>query len=422
MPNTHILAAFLAAVPALAAQGQTYWLLTDREADTVWAMRDLDNNGSVSGPAELTRYFGAGNASGLAAPGNITAISVRHDGLIAIADQAAGTVILLRDINRDGDCQDEGESTLAIAPGNPSGVTLTFPSGLTFLTNGDLLVANSALAGPTGGRDAIWRGHDIDGDGRYASAGEITEFVGTPIFGTGNGPYGPQNMWTTTISGHESVLIRNSSTGRYGVYRATDLDADGRADGEGEFGPFFLEPNGAGLTLTTGFCIKPDARRAGAFYILQIGAANADQLIRVRDATGDGEALDSGEARLIWSTVETGFSAMDLLSLADGRLFITDTTGRRVIELRDGNGDDDFNDPGERREIASGGPLGDARHLAVVTICFADYNFDGFVDFFDAEDFLSDFETGDLGADITRDGFTDFFDADAFIEAFERGC
>ena len=58
--------------------------------------------------------------------------------------------------------------------------------------------------------------------------------------------------------------------------------------------------------------------------------------------------------------------------------------------------------------------------------CAADFNADGFVDFFDFNDFVSCFE-GDAcppgkTADFNNDGFADFFDFNDFVDAFEKGC
>jgi T5SS/PEP-CTERM-associated repeat protein len=54
--------------------------------------------------------------------------------------------------------------------------------------------------------------------------------------------------------------------------------------------------------------------------------------------------------------------------------------------------------------------------------CAADFNNDGFVDFFDFDDFVTAFESGDLIADFNADGFVDFFDFDDFVLSFEEGC
>lgn len=59
-----------------------------------------------------------------------------------------------------------------------------------------------------------------------------------------------------------------------------------------------------------------------------------------------------------------------------------------------------------------------------VRVCPADFNQDGFVDFFDYLDFVSCFEgeacAGD--GDFNGDGFVDFFDYGDFVSAFEAGC
>ena len=54
--------------------------------------------------------------------------------------------------------------------------------------------------------------------------------------------------------------------------------------------------------------------------------------------------------------------------------------------------------------------------------CPADFNGDGFLDFFDYDDYVTAFETGGPGTDFNGDGFVDFFDYDAFVSAFETGC
>jgi hypothetical protein len=56
----------------------------------------------------------------------------------------------------------------------------------------------------------------------------------------------------------------------------------------------------------------------------------------------------------------------------------------------------------------------------------ADFNGDGFVDFFDYDAFVTAFEVGgDLtgaAADINGDGFVDFFDYGDFVAVYEQGC
>jgi predicted outer membrane repeat protein len=58
--------------------------------------------------------------------------------------------------------------------------------------------------------------------------------------------------------------------------------------------------------------------------------------------------------------------------------------------------------------------------------CPADFNEDGFLDFFDYDDYVACYEgfgcPPGKTADFNGDGFADFFDYDAFVFAFENGC
>ncbi|QOI99124.1 MAG: hypothetical protein HRU70_00910 [Phycisphaeraceae bacterium] len=58
--------------------------------------------------------------------------------------------------------------------------------------------------------------------------------------------------------------------------------------------------------------------------------------------------------------------------------------------------------------------------------CPADFNDDGFLDFFDLDAYVACFEGTECpegkDADFNGDGFVDFFDLDAYTEAFENGC
>ena len=58
--------------------------------------------------------------------------------------------------------------------------------------------------------------------------------------------------------------------------------------------------------------------------------------------------------------------------------------------------------------------------------CRADFNGDGFLDFFDYSDYVDCFETGNCprgrDADFNGDGFVDFFDYSYYVAAFDAGC
>lgn len=54
--------------------------------------------------------------------------------------------------------------------------------------------------------------------------------------------------------------------------------------------------------------------------------------------------------------------------------------------------------------------------------CFADFNQDGNIDFFDYLDFVDAFSSGDMSADFNGDTALDFFDYLDFVDAFSTGC
>ncbi|MEK6703192.1 MAG: FG-GAP-like repeat-containing protein [Planctomycetota bacterium] len=85
---------------------------------------------------------------------------------------------------------------------------------------------------------------------------------------------------------------------------------------------------------------------------------------------------------------------------------------------------------GDGLTIAGRAIRADGAEEAVVvrlrTLCGADFNHDGAVDFFDYDEFVACFEGQGCPqcttADFDADGTADFFDYDAFVVAFESGC
>jgi V8-like Glu-specific endopeptidase len=59
---------------------------------------------------------------------------------------------------------------------------------------------------------------------------------------------------------------------------------------------------------------------------------------------------------------------------------------------------------------------------AVVSVCAADFNNDGAVDFFDYLDFVAAFSAGSPAADFNGDTVVDFFDYLDFVASFSSGC
>ncbi|MEK6703850.1 MAG: immunoglobulin domain-containing protein [Planctomycetota bacterium] len=103
-----------------------------------------------------------------------------------------------------------------------------------------------------------------------------------------------------------------------------------------------------------------------------------------------------------------------------GGIFSGATTNTLVIS------DANEGDAGRYRCVLSNACGSATSNAATLTVCPADFNCDGAVDFFDYDDFVRCFEglacPSQGAADFDGDGAVDFFDYDAFVLAFEVGC
>lgn len=405
------------------AGAQSRFILADRTSDALWTLHDANGNGVIDEPGEVFLFFNAANAAGTLGPQNITSLAVHESGTVLFGDQLNRNVYLLRDLNNDGDARDAGESRVLADAANASGFSFAFPTGAGFDAAGRAYIGN---AGNAFGSDALVRLGDANADGDAQDAGEIEQFVADPFFGPGNGPYGPQEF---LFDAADACYVHNSSTGIFAVFRFADLDSDGRADGPGEATLFWDGTNADGVPSSAGFALDADRDRPGALYVQQTGSGSNDQIVRVRDNNDDRDAQDAGESELVYATVEAGFIVIDLLCLRDGRLLLTDNSGKKIYRLTDLDGDGRFSTAGERDVYFDNvvPTVGDLRQIAVLPLrAPADMNCDGAVDFFDIDPFLGALfdaagyaaaypDCNRHNADCNLDFAVDFFDIDAFL-------
>ncbi len=419
------LAVFAAAgaVGAIAAPAaaQLELLLSDRATDSLWRLVDLNNDGVIQDPAEVFLFHDGANAAGTLGIQNINTMAVRlTDRFVVGGDQVNRNLYWFQDMNTDQDANDIGESLVAADAGNLSGVSFAFPTGAAFDSAGRLLVVN---AGNGFGADGIYRLDDLNNDGDWMDAGEVTNWVLNGGFGGGNGPFSPQEM---VIDAAGVGYLRNSSANLHGIYRFEDINNNGAADDAGEFTVFFDATNASGIVPSAGFALEFDATRPGAIYTLQIASGGLDQLIRVQDLNNDGDAQDAGEAAIVWSEAASGFSAIDVVSLDTGEVFITDNSGKKILLLRDVNNDGDFDDAGEVSDwfVSTSNTVGDVRQLAVyrlpVATCPADWDGSGGIDGDDITAFFIDWQAGT--ADIDGSGGVDGDDITVFFDHWQAGC
>lgn len=371
-----LLAAACAAGPAGA---QSQFLINDRNNDAIFRGRDLNADGLIADPGEVFLWFNAANAAGTLGPMNPTALGVSACRVAVMGDQGNGSVYRLADVNGDGDAQDIGESIVFIDATNAGGLSFAFPTGVAFDSNCAAYVVN---AGNASGPDAIYRLVDLNADGDAQDAGEATFYVGAPFFGAGNGPFSPQEI---VFGADDALYLRNSSANLMGIWRFIDVNRNGVADDAGEATVFLDNTNASGVTLSAGFAIDFDRAitRHTALYTLQTATGGVDQLIRAVDLNDDGDALDAGEAALVWSFPDAGFTGVDMVSLANGDVLVTDNSSLTIARLKDLNSDGDFLDAGETTVYyANGGTLAQVRQLDRLCVD-GDVNCDGVVNVVD---------------------------------------
>ncbi len=400
-----------------AACAQNGYLIADRTNDVIWRLVDADNSGVFDEPGEVINFFSGANAAGTLALMNPTCMATAPNGACAIGDQANRLIYVFRDNTGDGDANDAGKSIVYADATNASGISFAFPTGAAFGPDGHLYIVN---AGNAFGNDGVYRLIDLNNDGDAQDSGEIVPFAADGAFGPGNGPYSPQEIaWIGDV-----LFLRNSSAGLFGVFRLEDLNNDDDADDAGEFTAFFDATTTSGIAPTSGFALTADLARPGSLYTAQIASGGVDQILRLTDMNSDNDANDADEAVLVFENAASGFSVIDLHSLADGRLLLTDTSTDTVVVLTDMNNDGDFMDADESAIFfANTTPiLADARQLdpLVSTALQGDANADGIVDFSDLNAALSAFGRIGLGlvGNVNGDAVVDFADLNSILSNF----
>jgi hypothetical protein len=412
---------FAFGIATSAARGQTQFLMPDRNNDSIMRCHDANNDGVISDPAEVFLWFNAANAAGTLGPMNPTCQAVSVCRSVIMGDQVNRNVYRLHDISNDGDAQDAGESIVFADAANASLVSFAFPTGAAFDSQCRAYVVN---AGNANGNDGIYRLVDLNGDGDaqdiVAAVPEIMPYVtdGPSGFGPGNGPYAPQEMF---FAAGDVGYVRNSSANLHGIYRFVDITANGRADDAGEFTVFFDATNASGVPATAGFPLEPDRSSAqnSAMYTLQTAAGGVDQLVRVFDFNSDGDAQDAGEAAIVYENAAAGFTAIDIVSMNNGDVLLTDNSGITVIRLHDFTNDGDFMDAGESTVYLAGGiALAQARQLD--RLCrVGDVNCDGTVNIDDLLGVINGWaQRGCQPTDVNCDGTVNIDDLLTVINAW----
>jgi hypothetical protein len=143
-------------------------------------------------------------------------------------------------------------------------------------------------------------------------------------------------------------------------------------------------------------------------------ASTGSRLVRVDAVTG---------AQTVVGNLGAGINDCNALAFntADGFLYTVNATTEQMLRVDPATGTATVIGP---TGLLWGSNSGMACRVAPP--CRPDFNADGFLDFFDYDDFVACFELevcpAGATADFNGDGFADFFDYDDFVAAFEAGC
>lgn len=353
--------AFFAAAPAQAAPFTYGFdiIFADQGLDGVYRTRDLNGDGDANDAGETSVFFNSDNASGLSNPtANVFTILQSRSGHLYVGDGTSDSVYRLSDNNRDGDAQDSGEAQLWFSEDNAAGLTLPTPNGIGEDADNNVYIVNAGTRSSPS--DGVYRTRDLNGDGDANDEGEaslwldlgrlnpassafeitfqgnvafISDTVGADtnviyraedrdgngsisdsevsVFIDGNNPFGAPIDFALA-GDDESLFVWEflDFDGAQSLYKLTDLDGNGLIDDVLEVVELWdtsLLPSE--LVSGAGFGVAVDEN--GNIVLTSNGRnANEDNLFLLQDLNGDGDYLDEGET-IAWLSREANGSFPD---------------------------------------------------------------------------------------------------------------
>lgn len=306
-------------------------IFSDQSTDQVLFTMDINNDGDVNDPGEVTVFFDANNASGLESPsGNVYTLAQGNAGEVYAGDGDTDTVYLLRDLNGDNNAQGVGEATVWFSADNAEGNPLQTPNGLARGADGAVYVVQADTVGsPT--QDVVYRTVDLNGDGDANDEGESSVWLDLGALALGSSPF------EIDFDGNVAY-IADTAGGSPRTYRAEDANGNGVIDSD-EVNQFIRSDDFI-------FALSVYAEGGDVFnYNLM-----SDEILRYRDSDGNNVIDLSTESTTVIDVSSIVDGAIFDLAFRDNEMLMTvnafndDDQLLRFIDL---NADGDFMDDGE---------------------------------------------------------------------------
>jgi len=278
-----------------------------RDIGTVYVLRDTNGDGDALDVGEnLVWATGLSTATGMATDGRC----------LYTADLGRLVVHRVQDLNGDGDALDAGESSVWADDFGSS-----WPEGVAAGPGGTVYV--------TGVDGSTWRLCDANGDGDALDAGEKTLYAA-----------GIWQPWAILVERDGSLLVGGAER----IRRLVDLNGDGDALDAGENVPYTPEPGTPGVQ----WVVQTNGLLADGSGGVLASVMSENTVYRVRDLNGDGDAMDLIEVLSYADPVYGNLDGPIGMAPFGGGGFLLAEYGREQVSLvRDANGDGDALDLGE---------------------------------------------------------------------------
>ena len=177
-PLCHLLSLAGAQVPLAIPYARTQDLLVvDSTYDGIWRFADFNQDGDFDDAGEITSFYS--DLVGAFAWSTPTAIVSAPDGTVYVTEVSNDAIYALHDNNGDGDANDPGECRVFFDGTNASGFAIPQAYGITVDAIGRVFLAVNNASSPAG-PDRILLLHDLNGDGDCQDANEAISYYDLP--------------------------------------------------------------------------------------------------------------------------------------------------------------------------------------------------------------------------------------------------